>query len=83
MKNFDLKKYLVENKLTINSKLNETYSTGDIYQNSKGDKFQILPLPDRFKNTHGAGTLNIWVKNMQTNEEHFVPQSILRSWKEI
>jgi hypothetical protein len=83
MDNFDLKKYLVENKLTKTSKLDENYTdynVGDVYQLSNGEKFEVLPLPDKFKGKFGAGTLNIWMKNLQTGEEHFVPQSNLRGW---
>jgi len=41
MDNFDLKKYLVENKATFNSRLNEEESNFEI-----GDKFKVTKSPD-------------------------------------
>jgi len=41
MDNFDLKKYLVENKATFNSRLNEDESNFEI-----GDKFKVTKSPD-------------------------------------
>lgn len=41
MDNFDLKKYLVENKATFNSRLNEEESNFKI-----GDKFKVTKSPD-------------------------------------
>mgnify|MGYP000019446793 CR=1 FL=1 len=41
MDNFDLKKYLVENKITAQSRLNEEESNFEI-----GDKFKITKSPD-------------------------------------
>ncbi len=41
MDNFDLKKYLVENKVTTQSRLNEDESNFEI-----GDKFKVIKSPD-------------------------------------
>ncbi len=41
MDNFDLKKYLVENRVTFNSRLNEDESNFEI-----GDKFKVTKSPD-------------------------------------
>jgi hypothetical protein len=68
-------------KENYENKVDESYNEGDIYQASNGAKFEILPLPDKFKGKFGAGNLNIWVKDLQSGEEHFMPQSILRSYK--
>jgi hypothetical protein len=86
-KNDEIKMYdaLVShlNKLKSSFPLKESYTPGDIYQASNGYKYEILPLPDKFKGKFGAGNLNIWVKDMQDGKEHFMPQSHLRDYKKI
>jgi hypothetical protein len=65
MDNFDLKKYLVENKLTISSqKVNEDieedlpiqkYKIGDIVQTQNGKQYKIyaIPTPENPKYSEG------------------------------
>jgi hypothetical protein len=46
-------------------------------------EYQVSPIPEKFKHVHGAGTLSIWVTNLDTDEKHFMPASILKRMKRV
>jgi hypothetical protein len=40
-------------------------------------------MPDKFKGKWGAGTLNVWVTNLDTDEKHFMPVTMLKDLKQV
>jgi hypothetical protein len=61
---------------TNDFKVGEIYRDGDV-------EYQITTMPDKFKGKYGAGTMNIWVTNLDTEEQHFMPVSMLKTLKQV
>ncbi len=60
------------------------FKVGEIYRSTMDDvEYQVSPIPEKFKHVHGAGTLSIWVTNLDTDEKHFMPASILKRMKRV
>lgn len=70
----EIKSVLYEN--TADFKVGEIYRDGDV-------EYQITTMPDKFKGKYGAGTMNIWVTNLDTEEQHFMPVSMLKTLKQV
>lgn len=70
----------------IKSALTESteFKVGDVYRDTSSDiEYQVTTMPDKFKGKHGAGTLNIWVTNLDTDEKLFIPVSMLKHLKQV
>ena len=66
---------------TIDEGTTQQYKPGDLYKEGK-QIYKILPTPEKYKKQFGAGTLNIWVRDLTNfTGEHFIPQSSLRNYK--
>ena len=71
----------IKNVQGLNENTNE-FKVGEIYRD--GDvEYQITTMPDKFKGKYGAGTMNIWVTNLDTEEQHFMPVSMLKTLKQV
>lgn len=72
----DIKNVQGLNENTNDFKVGEIYRDGDV-------EYQITTMPDKFKGKYGAGTMNIWVTNLDTEEQHFMPVSMLKTLKQV
>jgi mRNA-degrading endonuclease HigB of HigAB toxin-antitoxin module len=59
------------------------FKVGEIYRDKSGVEYQITTMPDKFKGKWGAGTLNVWVTNLDTDEKHFMPVTMLKDLKQV
>lgn len=71
----------------ISAAINENsseFKVGEIYRSNMDDtEYQVSPIPDKYKHVSGAGTMNIWVTNLDTEEKHFIPAAILKKMKQV
>jgi len=72
----------IKNVQGLNENTND-FKVGEIYRDKSGVEYQITPMPDKFKGKWGAGTLNVWVTNLDTDEKHFMPVTMLKDLKQV
>ena len=73
-------KGLEEGRITEDS---SQFKVGEIYRDKSGVEYQVSPMPDKFKGKWGADTLNVWVTNLDTDEKHFMPVTMLKDLKQV
>jgi hypothetical protein len=72
--------------LKVEGSVNEDssqFKVGEIYRDKSGVEYQVSPMPDKFKGKWGADTLNVWVTNLDTDEKHFMPVTMLKDLKQV